>query len=228
MRLRLAMLAVLSLCIGCDDDTTGSHGNDLDLAVVNDDLAVPADLAPPAQDLLQCALTSDASTGPHPVDAGALCAGTMLEGTCAEAFFTRIVDCFDPDGCCVREVHGLPDAEYTIDWSSGASMQHVFVNETGQGNTMLPFIHWWRGCSDCGRVEIGGGGTNIDRWILSDGTTLFYANKTGDVQCPDGTSVNIGTNYSACSDLFAGLDVFGTSNSPYSCVVGGAAAPICH
>lgn len=220
MKLAALILAVLAAAAGgCDDDSSAPIDlDDLSVPAV-DDLQAPADLAPPPVDAaLVCV------GGPPPdafvpsTDAGAFCVGTSLAGTCAQAFFERIYDCFAPAGCCVSAPYGLHHgAHIEYYWANGATSIDQRVASPVDGIN-YPGRSWGMcATASCGRVELGGGPGATDKWSLPDGTVMIVNPATGDVTCPDNSQTNIGPGYEQCAEMTLRLDVMHKGTPVYDC-----------
>lgn len=206
----LALLACASVA-GCDDETAAS-----DLSAPVEDLAIARDLSAPVDAALCFA-------GPPPdafipsTDAGAFCVGTTIAGTCAQAFFERIYDCFAPAGCCVLVPYGLHHgAHIEFYWASGAVSFDQRTASPVDG-ILYPGKSWSM-CASCGWVDFGGGPGGTDRWSLPDGTKMIVNPATGDVTCPDNSQANIGPGYEQCPEMDARLDVTHKGTPIYHCL----------
>ena len=207
----MALWRVVALCAlvaGCGDDTVvpvaplelGAGADDLGVA---HDLAGPADLTP--TDLLSlCPSTPDAWTPPSPPpDAGTFCAGTPIDGTCVQAFFAKIADCFLPAaGCCTcfRGNHS------SCSWASGAAWD---------GQPAADEFKLFHDNASCGGSYVNFATTT---WTAADGTQLTMTGSTSaeDAVCPGGTHVTF--SFSDCADLAALISppgLFTTCVTPY-------------
>jgi hypothetical protein len=213
--LGLALVIALAGAAGCDDEwRPPDFAVPIDMQVPAD-LARPGDLTPPL-DAFVC------TGGPPPdafvpsTDAGSFCVGTSLAGTCAQAFFERIYDCFAPAGCCAGQVYGVKHgAHIDYEWASGAHSTDQRVSSPNDGIN-YPGKSWGM-CDECGRVEFGGGAGGNDLWTLPDGTTMTINPATGDVTCPDSSQANIGPGYEQCPEVTLRLDVNHKGSVVYDC-----------
>jgi hypothetical protein len=164
----MTMWRVVALCAflaaSCGDDTVVPIPP-LDLGV-SDDLAV----GPP--DLLQmCPSVYDLSARTP------FCAGTSVAGTCVQAFFQPIVDCWVAAGPCSCSKDGV------CNWVSGARANLLPPDDGGLGTL-----------TQCGTLCARYSGYMSSTWRAPDGTTLTIydppSSTTLYATCPDGTQVS--------------------------------------
>jgi hypothetical protein len=192
----MVMWRVVALCgllaVGCDDDASLPA----DLAASSDlsaatDLAPPKDLTPPPP----VCMIPDGGTPASPVDAGAFCAGTPLDGTCVQAFFAKIAGCFQPAGCCAL----MASMHERVDWASGARYDHYIPEYS---------ISYEQSGALCGQ-QMSSLGTPPPpgHWTAGDNSTLTVTPAIGlsngpfDATCSDGTHVSFSAG--DCADLDA-------------------------
>jgi hypothetical protein len=159
--------------------------------VAAEDLAVP-DLGSP-EDLSR---TYDAG---YPfVDAAGYCdnavdipdAGGGLAGTCAQAFFEKLVGCYVPSGPCVYDYPN--SSRFRVCWQSGAALEEI------GGISPRYYVNGTFLCMSMTRISAG----HVEVWTAYDGTVLQYDKFSGDVTCPDGSHLNLGSEYGNCTALF--------------------------
>jgi hypothetical protein len=200
MRQFAALLCACALLSACDED-----GRATDLAV-STDLALGPDLAVPdlaLRDLAEASVCRPEMTFPTfpPPDAGGFCDGTPLAGTCAQAFFARVADCFNPAGCCV----GTGSNTVLRGWESGANYRFGMADRQWSLSQ--------NGVSCAGNFP-SSATTAPMKWTASDGSELpFFDPTTGELHCPDGSQTNVGA-YGQCLALQHLLRPF----EVYSCV----------
>lgn len=145
-----------------------------------------ADLASPSRDMSQ------------PAPSTAFCAGTKVDGTCAQPFFAAVAACFAPIGAsCTQQITPNSDGTFTEDtcWSTGLH-RHVFAD----ANTSTTNSTW---TNAAGTVCLSTANATEMGMYLANGQSLDYDVGTGVLVCPDGTTTNIGTadGGDLCSDV---------------------------
>jgi hypothetical protein len=196
---RGALLVALSVFgLSCSDDE-GAIGPDLG-AVVPDlsvrDLATPLDLSY-VLDMAHCAPLSPDGFASS-ADAAGFCDGTTLAGTCAQAFFSSFAACYVPAGC--RVYYRENNTRGSWQYASGAS-GHWDITD---------YSDYEMNGHSCAYVD----GNNIardDHWTLADGTKLTINWTSGNVTCPDGSTIQI-ANPTSCDALMALINTPHTSD----------------
>jgi len=177
------------------------------------DLAVASDLALASTDMGRLA-PDDAAAG----DLGPptiFCDGTPVAGTCAAAFFAPVASCFVATGGCSEN---KSMAGGITCWQSGARLVATF------DGAMMTTSGVWSGPSgECmaGTVGTDANGNTVFT-LQQGGATLVYNAGTGDVTCPDGSTVNIGPVEGYCPALQSVLD---PSTNDCNVLLDGGCAP---
>jgi hypothetical protein len=185
------LLAHCVLVAACADDQTTIT---TDLGTVVPDLSVGDLAAVPDMtyniDFAHCAPFTPVDGFASSADAAAgFCDGTTLAGTCAQAFFASFAACYVPAGCRVY----LRNANTGGSWqyASGASGSWDITDISGYGMNGHP----------CATVD-GNNAARDDHWTLADGTKLTINWTSGNVTCPDGSTIQI-ANPASCDALNA-------------------------
>ena len=181
----------VALFTGCRG--TGHKSQSHDLAVPEDDFGVSQDLALGARDLAVAPLISDLAF--TSADATGFCAMTSIDGTCVQAFFELLVECFVPQGNC--DQFDTDSAHQLACWESGSGTE--YSEEAGCYSPYQAARFYMRGNYTCMIADLACG--TVETWTAADGTTLVVDTISGDATCADGTHVNVGPSYDACADL---------------------------
>lgn len=180
------------LCIGallvtaCGDDASGG-GSMPDLRS-DGDAALSSDLAAP-----------DFTT---PI---AFCAGTALEGTCVQRFFSLVTACFPHQGSCTTQDHPQPFFK-SFCWQDGSFLR--YLTEAADGGATHE-LHAWDSSSPpntvaCFQADVtlASGGAIDSEVFYGDAMQLGYNPNTGVATCPDGSQETVGP-LTACAELAA-------------------------
>ena len=202
MSARLSSLILVStLCAcGASNSPAGDGGADLsvpadlarasDLAVAIADLAVTDLVMSPAADLV----TIPDIAGPD--YAGfTFCSGTRVAATCAQAFFQPVAMCFSPAGACRSAQNGDTTAAC---WQAGTMFSTTYQPGTGSNHLV------WTGGAPCMEGDLTPRKGKSPLFALTaGGSKLVYDQDSGDVTCPDGSHVFIGSTFGDCGSLQA-------------------------
>ena len=147
------------------------------------DLSVPPDLAPPPD------LT------PEPDLAGpAFCAGTPVDGTCAQGYFAAVTKCYSPTGPCKNNMP--TNGAVNACWQSGASFSATYDMVS-----MMAHGIWKQLTTTCMTADVMTANGKPVFHFTTPGGKLVYDSGTGAVTCPDGSKANIGPQYGMCDAL---------------------------
>lgn len=186
----LTLIAAISASTGCEQGAASV--SDLGMPI---DLAVAIDLAVDLSAAHDLALS---------------CVGTPIEGTCVERFFQPFTACFAPFGRCGDFGRG------SICWESGATYNLNFPGVSAtwsmSGETCLTWSEYEIGfaqyctsksvpCSIAHSVDDAG------LYSYSAVGGGLYDESSGIFTCPDGTQVNLGSDFGGCPALSALLNL---------------------
>ena len=129
---------------------------------------------------------ADADLSPAPDLLIAFCAGTGLAGTCVQAFFAPLMDCFQPTGACTdSNVDTFP----SYCWPNGMVI-HV---GHGPGEETIDYEN---NGSTCYSYLFAAWGTTA----TAGNTMIDFNRQSGDYSC-GGVSGNVGANCGGCVEL---------------------------
>ena len=164
------------------------------------------------------------SAGPFCADdqGSRFCAGTPLDGTCAQTFFAAFADCFRPCGSC-QAFRFNSGVEYK--WQSGAIDDNEYGRGIGNTSSYFPKLSTSDSDSCLLRRQIWALSGAVDSeqfcapndpscvvgFDVDAGADTFsggqlYDHATGIFTCSDGTQVNLGPNLGGCVALNGLLD----------------------
>jgi hypothetical protein len=141
-----------------------------------------------------------------------MCAGTPLEGTCVETFFSAFAACFRPAGLCSSDWH--QSTGWTRWWENGAK-----YNNYEQGALTVGRETYTMGTTQCllyRRSQLSAVGQycqpgfdppcaqpmeDLDLGLDTYSGGALYDSVSGIFTCPDGTQVNIGPDLGGCATL---------------------------
>jgi hypothetical protein len=163
-----------------------------DLSVARDlsvhrDLSFVRDLSPPP-DLT--VLPDLAFTPWTPVNPATFCGGPDGGLTCAQDFFVRLLNCYQPAGYCGHFDH---NSGQVICFESGAQGTNYIWALPGR---VADFVHGDMLCAINERLPSG-----MFKWTLWDGTLLYVDPPSGAAFCDSGEAANVGIDYGACADV---------------------------
>jgi hypothetical protein len=142
----------------------------------------------------------------HDLNLTPFCAGTLVTGTCVEAFFAPLSLCFQPTGACTVQTPGING---TFCWPGGAGYQQRNDPDA------LRRQYLWE--TNLCYSEIVGGSGPSPAFTNASGDVLIFAPATGYYTCPDGSKGSIGTNYGGCAQLQQMIAPDTTSCTPGVC-----------
>ncbi len=179
------------------------------------DMAAPQQVTPFPQGSL-----GDLGRTPSPIYdlAWSACVGTPLQGTCVERYFEPFIACFRPAGHCYRSIGNAT----TICWEDGATL----TKPTSVPGQLIGFTYAMDHTTCLERYgdtycRPGECTVSADGGVVNGGAS--YVTATGIFTCPDGTQVNIGSDFGGCTVLQELLSLYavgicdGQGNSDPAC-----------
>jgi hypothetical protein len=175
--------------------------------------------------LAGCGSDGGTVTSDAPVASSSFCAGTAVAGTCAQAYFATVADCFGtpPTGTCQSQEYendGGAGGGKAYCWSDGSHLYaHFTLNDAGLANATGQWINGHG--TTCMTADVVGGMAGNESLITyhAGGSDLVYDTLTGAVTCPDGSHANIGAGQTLCTLLATFV------TEPPGCVTGTCALP---
>jgi hypothetical protein len=180
-----ATLALSSLtAIGCGNTvTTGSGGSGGASASTTTSSTKASSTSTHTVTHAATTATTDATTTSG---GSTFCAGTKVEGTCAQPFFEAVANCLSVLGTCVNQITPTSTTTFNEDvcWATG-QQRHTAADGTNHTTVST----WTANGATC----LASNSLYENGTYTANGATLVYDEMSGALSCPDGTSANIGT-----------------------------------
>jgi len=127
--------------------------------------------------------TTDATTTSG---GSSFCAGTKVEGTCAQPFFEAVANCLSVLGSCTNQITPTSTTTFNEDvcWATGQT-RHTQADGTNHTT-----VSTW---SANGAVCLTSNSVYENGTLTANGVNLSYDEMSGALICPDGSTPNIGT-----------------------------------